>query len=97
MNNAVRGILISAPLAFIVIALSTLNIVIAFYSILCILGVIISVSAVMVLLGWEFGVSESIGIVGLIGFSVDYVVHLANHYVESLKRDKHDKMKEAYE
>lgn len=96
VNNAVRGILISGPLAFIVIALSTFNFIIAFYSILCIVGVIISVSAIMVLAGWEFGVSESIGIVGLIGFSVDYVVHLANHYVESVKRDRHSRIQEAY-
>ena len=33
--------------------------------------------------GWELGMAESITIVMLIGLSVDYVVHLANHYVES--------------
>lgn len=38
--------------------------------------------------GWEFGVAESITVVILIGFSVDYVVHLANHYVESSYDDK---------
>jgi predicted RND superfamily exporter protein len=34
----------------------------------------------MVLNGWEMGVSESIGVVLLIGLSVDYVVHLASHF-----------------
>lgn len=42
--------------------------------------------------GWELGVAESIAIVILIGMSVDYVVHLANHYVESMFPDKHRKM-----
>ena len=39
--------------------------------------------AVMALQGWKFGISESIAIVIIIGFSVDYVVHLANAYLES--------------
>ena len=34
----------------------------------------------MVLNGWEMGVSESIGVVLLIGLSVDYVFHLASHF-----------------
>jgi len=37
----------------------------------------------MVFLGWELGVAESMGIVILIGFSVDYVVHLSSHYSHS--------------
>jgi predicted RND superfamily exporter protein len=40
----------------------------------------ISVICIMVLNGWEMGVSESIGVVLLIGLSVDYVVHLASHF-----------------
>eukprot|EP00452_MALV-II_sp_L67-6_P000005 gene5-49_t len=37
----------------------------------------------MVIAGWELGVPESIAVVIVIGFSVDYVVHLAAHYVHS--------------
>jgi len=67
-----------------------MNVVIAIYSIVSICGIVISVVCVMELNGWEFGVAESIAVVVLIGFSVDYVVHLANHYVESAftKRDR---------
>ena len=36
----------------------------------------------MQLMGWKFGVSESVSVVTVIGFSVDYVVHLANAYLE---------------
>lgn len=38
------------------------------------------------------GIAESITIVILIGFSVDYVVHLANHYVESSYSDRNTRM-----
>ena len=53
-----------------------------------VLFIITSVMAIMVFLGWELGVAESMGIVILIGFSVDYVVHLSSHYIHSpfLKR-----------
>lgn len=84
VSNAVRGMMISGLLSFLVLLLSTCNAVVSFYAILGIGGVIVSVVAVMNFLAWEFGVAESIAVVMLIGFSVDYVVHLANHYVESL-------------
>lgn len=41
------------------------------------------------------GIAESITVVILIGFSVDYVVHLANHYVESSYNDRYNRTKEA--
>lgn len=49
----------------------------------------------MEILGWALGVIESIAIVILIGFSVDYAVHLANHYVESVYDDRFRRMQDA--
>ena len=46
-------------------------------------------------MGWEFGVAESIAVVILIGFSVDYVVHLANHYVEAPYKDRKRRIQHA--
>jgi len=37
----------------------------------------------MQLQGWQLGVSESISVVILIGFSVDYVIHLSADYMHS--------------
>lgn len=54
--------------------------------------VIISVIAVMVFEGWQLGISESIGVVILIGLSVDYVVHLSTHYIHSKKEKKEEKL-----
>jgi len=42
------------------------------------------------------GVSESISVVMLIGFSVDYIIHLSADYVHSPYKSRHDKMKQAY-
>ena len=74
--------------AFIILNLSTMNIIISIFSITCIALIVISVVAIMELLGWEFGVAESIAVVILIGFSVDYVVHLANHFVEAPYKER---------
>merc|ERR1719384_608237 len=42
----------------------------------------------MQLAGWKLGVAESVAVVIVIGFSVDYVVHLANAYLESLASER---------
>lgn len=65
------------------------------YSVICILFILISVVCIMQFKGWEIGVAESITIVILNGFSVDYVVHLANHYVESSCVDRQGRIRES--
>ena len=55
----------------------------AIFATLDIIGVMSCELMVMELMGWKFGVSESVAIVIVIGFSVDYVVHLANAFLES--------------
>ena len=42
------------------------------------------------------GVSESISVVIMIGFSVDFVIHLSADYVHSTYQNRFDKMKQAY-
>lgn len=58
--------------------------------------VILSVVYVIVIMGWEFGVSESICIVIIIGLSVDYSVHLATEYNHSVHRHRKHKMRHSY-
>ena len=79
------GIAIAFPLAFIVIAASTLNIWTAFLCILTIFGIITTVMGLGArgMLNWSLGTAEAVAAVIIIGFSVDYCVHLANAYTES--------------
>jgi len=44
----------------------------------------------------ELGVSESIALVILIGFSVDYVVHFSHAYIHSDYASRNDKMTHSY-
>ena len=95
VRGAISGSAISLSFAFAVLLLSTMNIVTATFSISCIGLIMLSAIATMEIIGWTLGVIESIAIVILIGFSVDYVVHFANHYVESIYDDRYRRVQES--
>merc|ERR1719242_845816 len=83
ISSALSGIVIALPLAFVVLLISTRNWIISIFAILDVLGVISGELCVMYIAGWKFGLTESIACIMVIGFSVDYVVHLGNSYLES--------------
>ena len=58
--------------------------------------VILSILAIMNMMGWELGTTESVAVVALIGFSVDYIVHLAADYMHSAEETRNEKMRQAY-
>ena len=87
---------LASSFCFIILLIATRNIIQAIISLLCVAVVIVSVLSIEHLLGWEIGVSESITMVVLIGFSVDYVVHLSSDYTHSAYESRHDKMKQAF-
>ena len=87
------GMAIALTFSFIVLIIATKNIILSALSILCVTIVIGSVVSIMVMKGWKLGVSESISIVVIIGFSVDYVVHLAADYMHSAHSSRNEKMR----
>ena len=92
VNSALQGIAIAMPLAFAVLIASTHNWIMSCLATTVIIGIIGCELAVMSLQGWKFGISESISIVIMIGFSVDYVVHFANAYLECESPTRHDRL-----
>ena len=84
--------MIAMPLAFIILIVSTQNWIISIFAVIDIIGIMLCELSIMYLLGWKFGVSECIAIVIIIGFSVDYVVHLANAYLESTAIDRNGRL-----
>ena len=77
-------------MVFVVLTISTSNVILAFYSTVTIAGIITSVIGLGAggIMGWELGTTEAIASVIVIGFSVDYCVHLANAYIESGAADR---------
>ena len=78
------GISISFPVAFIVLLFATKNVYVALLAVISIGGIVCCVlgwaSSVM---GWSLGTAESIAGIIIIGFSVDYVVHLGHMYMDA--------------
>ena len=97
VSSAIQGIVIAMVFAFIVLLLATKNLVQASVSLLCVSIIIVWVVGIMVMKGWQLGVSESISVVILIGFSVDYVIHLSADYMHSSFQSRHDKIQQAYQ
>ena len=82
-RGALQGMGISVTLAFFIMLIATQNFIVTTYAIISVIFIVANITAVMVIVGWEMGVPESVATVIVIGFSVDYVVHLAAHYVHS--------------
>merc|ERR1712193_182134 len=95
VSSALTGMITGTVLAFVVVLFATQQILVAFASVLTILGVLASVLGAMVALGWELGTIESICLTILAGFSVDYVVHLAHAFVHAEQKERSDKVRSA--
>ncbi|XP_045066169.1 protein dispatched homolog 1-like isoform X2 [Coregonus clupeaformis] len=71
---------LSVVVAFVVMLLTTWNIIISLYAILSIAGTIFVTVGSLVLLGWELNVLESVTISVAVGLSVDFAVHYGVAY-----------------
>lgn len=74
----------------------TRNFITSFASIFCVTVIIFSIITFMYWNGQQFGSDESIAVVMLIGFAVDYVLHLGTDYMHSQSTSRFDKMKQSY-
>ena len=78
VSNAVQGLILSLVFASVVLLFATHNILLTIYSVLMIACVISSVMCVIQLIGWKLGIAESLATDFFVGFSVDYIVHIAH-------------------
>jgi protein dispatched 1 len=82
-SSALQSCLLGIGLAFAVLLVSTRVFHIALFATISITCVLISVTGTMVLLGMKLGTIESVLISIVVGFAVDYVVHLSHSYAEA--------------
>ena len=100
--SAVWGIVIASAFAFIVIVVTTGNPVLAMMALYCIglnaltLFTIIVYKQYQSDINWEFGRGECMGIIVIIGLSVDHVVNLAMAYRHSKKDHVSLRARQAY-
>ncbi len=86
--------MVGLVLALIVLVIATTNVIVGVLATLTIAMITCSVLATITLLGWKLGVLESLNMTLVVGLSVDYVVHLAEGYIEleggnRLQRTRH--------
>ena len=90
-----QGLFIAILFAFLALMLATSNIIVAIMACLSISMIIVNVLVVIPINGWQLGSSEAVGVVICVGFAVDYVVHLAAHYVHSRHIEREERIREA--
>lgn len=78
VSNAIQGLVLSIVFASAVLLIATHNIFVTLYSVFIIACVISSVMGVIQLIGWKLGIAESLATDFFVGFSVDYIVHVAH-------------------
>lgn len=90
-----EGLYYSITFCVIALTIATMNIVQAFWSALTIGLIITNTMGMVAYQGWELGSAESVGVVVCVGFAVDYVVHLAAHFVHSKGKDRNSRVRES--
>ena len=84
VNSLFRGFAICFPIAFFVLLFATGNFILSMFAVSTIAMIVGNVlGSVRLFLGWGLGVGEAIAGIIVVGFSVDYVVHLGHMYNES--------------
>jgi len=86
-----QSIFIALVLAFFVLNWATGNWFIATMSTIVITMIVIIVMGFTVTLGWKLGMLETIVYVMVVGMAVDYVVHLAEAYLDSKAEKREDR------
>jgi len=77
-----EGLAICFPIAFVVLLFSTENLLVALYAIVGIALIVASVlGTIEYIYGWDLGVVESLMGNLVVGFSVDYTIHLGHMFV----------------
>jgi predicted RND superfamily exporter protein len=92
VSSALSGGGSSLALAYAVLLISTGNWIISTFALITLISVVASLLGAMVLNGWQLGSTESICATILVGLSVDYVVHLANAYVECTMKTRDERV-----
>eukprot|EP00930_Biecheleria_cincta_P098828 TRINITY_DN90479_c0_g1_i1.p1 TRINITY_DN90479_c0_g1~~TRINITY_DN90479_c0_g1_i1.p1 ORF type:complete len:963 (+),score=141.32 TRINITY_DN90479_c0_g1_i1:58-2946(+) len=84
LNGFFSGCLIALPVCFLVLILATMNLVVSLYSVIAVSAIVLSVLGFCKsAMDWDLGMGEAIAGVIVIGYSVDYTVHLCHMYCDA--------------
>jgi len=95
VRMALTGASAGLIIATVVLLLATGNLVVTLASIGTILAALVCVFGTIVAMGWQLGSNESLCVMVLPGFAVDYVVHLSHAYMESHSQSRVERVGDA--
>ena len=96
VNNALSSVYISIVFSFFILVVTSRNWQTSLIAIFCISSIIFGLMSSIYMLGWELGMIESTCLIVFIGVSVDYVVHIVHHYIDSIRQDRIGRMNQAF-
>jgi len=92
---ALVGAGVGLAIAAIVLLFSTRNVIVTLSCMGTIAAALVCVVGTIVAMGWQLGSNESLSIMVLCGFAVDYVVHLSHAYMESTSPTRLERVHDA--
>ncbi|KAH8311271.1 hypothetical protein KR044_005299 [Drosophila immigrans] len=79
-NDTIVAILLAMAASLVVLLCFTLNLIISIYAVITVSLTIFNTVAVLILLGWQLNILESIAVSTAIGLAVDFSLHYGIHY-----------------
>ena len=95
VRMALVGVGVGLGIAAIVLLVATHNLIVSLACIGTIAAALACVLGSIVAMGWKLGQNESLCMMVLTGFAVDYVVHLSHSYMESSSTMRLDRVHDA--
>jgi len=94
--TAMIGMAIVFVISIIIFFIASRNVILTLFTLIAKILVILSITAIIKMKGWEFGMLESHCLVVLFGFSIAYIYYYAIAYNDSPLKIRHEKMRHAY-
>lgn len=79
-HDTIVAIILAMAASLVVLLCFTLNIIISIYAVITVSLTIFNTVAVLILLGWQLNILESIAVSTAIGLAVDFSLHYGIHY-----------------
>jgi len=92
---ATSGAALSLAVACVTLFVFTRNCVLVMYCLVSIASVVVVTMGLLPILNWHFGFLEAMSMVFVVGFSVDFIAHVAISYQESVFNNRAAKTTEA--
>lgn len=87
-HDTITSIILAMGASLVVLLCFTLNIIISIYAVITVSLTIFNTVAVLILLGWQLNILESIAVSTAIGLAVDFSLHYGIHYRLSPSKER---------